>query len=372
MRTRTTTAAVLHRVGEDMSIEELDVAPPQGREVLLSFRYAGLCRSDLHVTDGTIVGRLPLVLGHEGSAVVDAVGPLVSRVEPGDHVVCSFIPSCGQCRWCASGRQVLCDTGAGTMRGHLPGESWPLSGRTGPVGAMCQLGTFSQLGVVHENSVVRIDASIPLDVAALAGCGVPTGWGSAVNAAAVRPGEVVVVLGAGGIGMNAVQGARAAGAREVIVVEPVEFKRDASHAFGASTAVSDAAAAREIVLRLTGGAGADKVIVATSVVTPEISAAAVDLCSKGGTVVITAMASFDEPALVLPTAMLTMLSKTIRGTMYGDCSPSRDIPALLALYQEKKLLLEELITRRYRLEQVNDGYQDLEDGALLRGLVEIA
>ncbi|GAA4711283.1 NDMA-dependent alcohol dehydrogenase [Pseudonocardia yuanmonensis] len=370
--TRTTTAAVLHRVGEEMRLEELDVAAPQGREVLLAYRYAGLCRSDLHVTDGTIAGRLPMVLGHEGSAIVEAVGPLVTRVEPGDHVVCSFIPSCGTCRWCASGRQVLCDAGAATMRGHLPGESWPLSGSGGRVGAMCQLGTFSQYGVVHEGSVVRIESHIPLDVAALVGCGVPTGWGSAVNAAAVHPGEVVVVLGAGGIGMNAVQGARAAGAREVVVVEPVEFKRDAAHLFGASVSVADAAAARELVMNLTVGAGADKVIITTSTNTPEISAAAVDLVAKGGTVVITAMAAFTEPALVLPTPMITMLSKTIRGTAYGDCSPTRDIPALLALHQEKKLLLDELITRRYRLEQVNEGYRDLEAGELLRGLVEIA
>jgi S-(hydroxymethyl)glutathione dehydrogenase/alcohol dehydrogenase len=170
--------------------------------------------------------------------------------------------------------------------------------------------------------------------------------------------------------MNAIQGARSAGAREVVVVDPVAFKRDTSHLFGASVAVEDAARAREIVMPITNGAGADKVIITTSENTAEITAAAFDLCAKGGTIVITAMSGFTEPTIVLPSPMLTMLSKTIRGTAYGDCSPTRDIPALLALYRQGKLLLGELITRRYTLDQVNKGYRDLVDGQLIRGLIE--
>lgn len=368
MKTR---AAVLHRVGEKIEVENLDVAAPTGQEILVDYKFAGMCRSDLHVTDGTIAGWLPMVLGHEGAGIVEAVGPNVTRVKPGDHIVCAFIPSCGSCRWCASGRQVLCDAGAATMRGHLPGESWPLSGPSGRYGAMCQVGTFSERGVIHESSAVKIDPALPLDVAALVGCGVPTGWGSAVNAGNVRPGDVVVVMGAGGVGMNAVQGARSAGAAEVIVVEPVEFKRDLSTLFGASAAVENSAAAKNLVGHLTRGVGADKVIVTTSQNTAEITADAFDLCAKGGIIVLTAMAPFKEPAIVLPSPMLTMLSKTIRGTAYGDCRPTSDIPALLHLYTKGQLRLDELITRRYRLDEINDGYGDLAEGELLRGVIEL-
>jgi alcohol dehydrogenase-like protein len=162
------------------------------------FTHAGLCHSDLHVMEGDIEGWLPMVLGHEGSGVVEDVGPGVTRVAPGDHVVCSFIPSCGSCHWCATGQQAICDMGASIMRGHLPGPRWPISGPGGRYGAMCMLGTFSQYGVISQNSAVRIDPDLPLDVAALVGCGVPTGWGSAVNAAQVRPGDGVIVFGVGG------------------------------------------------------------------------------------------------------------------------------------------------------------------------------
>ncbi|WP_345413652.1 alcohol dehydrogenase catalytic domain-containing protein, partial [Pseudonocardia xishanensis] len=216
-----TKAAVLYEVDKPMEIVELDLDGPREGEVLVRYTHSGICHSDVHVATGDLPARLPMVLGHEGAGVVEAVGPGVTRVKPGDHFVCSFNPCCGTCHWCATGQQPLCDMGATILEGYLPGDRWPLTGPAGEYGAMCVIGTFSQYGVISQYSAVPIEKDLPLEKAALVGCGVPTGWGSAVNAADVRPGETVVVYGCGGIGVNAVQGARYAGAKNLVVVDPV-------------------------------------------------------------------------------------------------------------------------------------------------------
>lgn len=364
-----TVAAVVHEAGRPLELVELDVEGPREGEVLVRFTHAGLCHSDLHVMQGDIQGWLPMVLGHEGSGVVEDVGPGVTRVAPGDHIVCSFIPSCGHCHWCATGQQAICDMGANIMRGFLPGERWPLSGPAGRYGAMCMLGTFSQWGVIHETSAVRIDGDLPLDRAALVGCGVPTGWGSAVNAAQVRPGETVLVYGTGGIGLNAVQGARFAGASSVIAVDPLASKREAARQFGATHAAATADEARELALSLTRGVGAAKAILTVDHMTSEVVSDAFDAVGKAGAVVLVAMAGFDERTIELPGTVATLWKKTIRGSLFGDCNPTTDIPRLLALYRTGDLKLDELITRTYTLDQVNDGYDDLRAGKNLRGLI---
>jgi S-(hydroxymethyl)glutathione dehydrogenase/alcohol dehydrogenase len=365
-----TTAAVVHEAGKPLEIEELDLAGPAEGEVLVRFTHAGLCHSDLHVLQGEIAGWLPMVLGHEGAGVVEDVGPGVTRVVPGDHVVCSFVPSCGSCHWCATGQQALCDWGAGTMRGHLPGERWPVSGPAGRYGTMCMLGTFSQYGVIHQYSAVKIEPDLPLDVAALVGCGVPTGWGSAVNAADVRPGQTVVVYGVGGIGINAVQGARLAGARYVVAVDPVGFKRETALALGATHATGDAEEAHRIAQDLTRGVGADKAIVTVGRTDAEVIDRAFAVIGKAGTLVLTSMGGgFRDRTIQLPAQVATLWGKTIKGSLFGDCNPTTDIPRLLALYRSGHLELDALITRRYRLEQVNEGYDDLLAGVNLRGLI---
>jgi NDMA-dependent alcohol dehydrogenase len=367
MKTR---AAVLHQTGEPLEIEELELAAPRDGEVLVRFTHAGLCHSDLHVLDGQITGWLPMVLGHEGAGVVEEVGPGVSRVAPGDHIVCSFIPSCGSCHWCATGRQALCDWGANTMRGHLPGEHWPISGPAGRYGAMCMLGTFSQYGVIHQYSAVRIEPDLPLDVAALVGCGVPTGWGTATNAADVRPGQTVVVYGIGGIGINAVQGARAAGARYVVAVDPIAFKRDKAVEFGATHTAAAAEEAHRIVQELTRGVGADKALVTVGRTDSEVIDRAFTAVGKAGTVVLTSMGSgFRDRTIQLSAQVATLWKKTVKGSLFGDCNPTTDIPRLLDLYRGGGLKLDELITRRYSLEQVNEGYEDLLAGVNIRGLI---
>ncbi|MDN5919034.1 MAG: Zn-dependent alcohol dehydrogenase [Pseudonocardia sp.] len=364
-----TTAAVIHEVGKPLELVELDVAAPGEGEVLVRYTHAGLCHSDLHVMQGDMKGWLPLVLGHEGAGVVEDVGPGVTRVAPGDHIVCSFIPSCGHCHWCATGQQAICDMGANIMRGFLPGESWPLSGPAGRYGAMCMLGTFSQYGVIHQTSAVRIEPDLPLDKAALVGCGVPTGWGAAVNAADVRAGETVIIYGTGGIGINAVQGARHAGAVNVIAVDPVAGKREAAAQFGATHAVGTADQARELASSLTRGVGAAKAIVTVGTMTSEVVSQAFDAVSKAGVVVLVALGDFDTRTVEVSGTVATLWKKTIRGSLFGDCNPTTDIPRLLGLYRSGDLELDALVTRTYSLDQVNEGYDDLLAGRNIRGLI---
>lgn len=364
-----TAAAVLYEAGKPVEIEELDLDGPGEGEVLIRYTHAGLCHSDLHVMQGDILGWFPMVLGHEGAGIVEDIGAGVTRVAPGDHVVCSFIPSCGTCRWCASGQQAICDWGANTMRGFLPGNRWPLSGRAGQYGAMCQLGTFSQYGVIHQNSAVRVEPDIPLDVAALVGCGVPTGWGAATNAAHVRPGETVIVYGVGGIGVNAVQGARFSGAKYVVAVDPVEFKRSTAAGLGATHTAATAEEAHRVTHELTRGVGADKAIITVDVMVSSVVEDAFNAIGKAGTVVLTAMGPIDERTISLPGTIATLWKKTIKGSLFGDCNPTTDIPMLLGLYQSGDLKLDQLITRRYQLDEVNEGYCDLLAGRNIRGLI---
>jgi NDMA-dependent alcohol dehydrogenase len=331
---------------------------------------AGLCHSDDHFCTGDItVGHLPFCGGHEAAGIVEAVGPGVRGLAEGDHIVTSFVPGCGRCRWCASGMQALCDNGAlmleghqldGTYRMHLDGEDVAQAGL---------VSTFAELTVMPEWSCIKIEDHIPLDVAALLGCAVPTGWGSAVNAAQVRPGDVVIVMGIGGIGIAAVQGAAHAGAARVIAIDPVQMKRDAALRLGATDAFSDHEEAAELARSLTNGQGADSAIVCVGVCTGQDVANAFAAIRKAGTVVVTAAAADTDTNLPVPMLELTMYQKRIQGSIYGMMSPSKDVPRLLDLWQGGQLKLEELITRSYDLDGLNQGYADMKAGVNLRGLL---
>jgi NDMA-dependent alcohol dehydrogenase len=364
-----TKAAVIYEPGKPIEIEELELDGPKDGEVLIRYTYAGLCHSDIHVAHGDLEARLPMVLGHEGAGIVEDVGPGVTRVKPGDHVVCSFIPNCGTCHWCATGQQAICDMGATILDGYLPGERFPLSGPAGQYGAMCMLGTFSQYGVIHQNSAVKVADDLPLDKAVLVGCGVPTGWGSAVYAADVQPGETVLVYGVGGIGINAVQGARYAGAKNLIAVDPLENKREKAMELGATHAVATAEEADQLAKELTNGNGADKAILTVGLMDAEVVGAAFGATGKGSTIVLTGLNKLMAPTIQLPGTILTLFKKTVKGTLFGDCNPTTDIPKLLGLYQSGDLKLDEIITRTYTLDQVNEGYDDLLNGKNVRGIV---
>ncbi len=364
-----TKAAVVYQVGKPIEIEELELDKPGEGEVLIRYLYAGLCHSDVHIAHGDLEARLPMVLGHEGAGIIEEVGPGVTRVKAGDHVVCSFIPNCGTCRYCASGQQSICDMGATILEGYLPGERFPITGPAGKYGAMCMLGTFSQYGVIHQNSCVKVDDSLPLDKAVLVGCGVPTGWGSAVNTANVKAGDTVAVFGVGGIGINAVQGARFAGAKYVVAVDPLENKRAKALELGATHAFEHAADALAAIADLTRGQGADSAILTPGLVTSEIVSDGFNAIGKGGTVVVTGLNKLDEINVQVPGSILTLFRKSIKGSLFGDCNPTYDIPKILGLYQSGDLKLDEIITRTYTLDEVNEGYDDLLNGANIRGVV---
>ena len=362
-------AAVLRDVKAPFELTELDLDGPGAGEVLIRYVAAGLCHSDLHLTDGDLTPRFPIVGGHEGAGVIEEVGPGVTKVAPGDHVVCSFIPNCGVCRYCSTGHQSLCDLGATILYGSFPDGSFRFHSGGTDYGQMCMLGTFAEYSTISEHSVVKVDESIPLETAVLVGCGVPTGWGTAVYAGDVRAGDTVVIFGIGGIGINAVQGAKHAGAKNVVVVDPLEFKRSKALEFGATHAFESAAAAQEAVVEMTRGQGADQALVTVGVVDEDVISAAFDVVGKGGVVVVTGLANPAKLTVHVSGGVLTLFEKTIKGSLFGSGNPQRDILKMLDLYQAGTLKLDELVTQRYSLQEVNQGYADLVAGKNIRGVV---
>lgn len=366
-----TKGAVLWGVDQEWSVEEIEVGEPRVGEVTVQLAASGLCHSDEHlVTGGTPVAFYPVLGGHEGSGVVTQVGTGVTGLAEGDHVVTAFIPACGMCPPCSNGHQNLCDLGANLLAGTSVSDgSYRVRAQGKDVIQMCLLGTFSPYITVHQASVVKIEPDIPLEVAALVGCGVTTGWGSATKVADVRPGESVVVMGAGGVGMNAVQGAAAAGAKRVLVIDPVESKRERSMEFGATHTYASAEDAMGPVNELTWGRMADKAIITVGDIRGEDIQAGLSLIGKGGRVVVTGMGNYTNMDVKLNLFELTLLQKDLQGAIFGGCNPRAEIPALLSLYREGRLKLDGLVTNTYALEDVNQGYQDMRDGKNIRGLI---
>ena len=378
----TTRAAVCTGLNEPWKTEEVEIDPPGNREVRVKMVYAGMCHSDEHLRTGDIsappevlemIGvksMFPVVGGHEGSGIVTEVGTNVTQVAQGDHVAVSFIPSCGTCHWCASGRQNLCDLGMatlaggmisdGTFRYHLGGEN---------LNRMAQLGTFADEMVCHENSLVRINPWDNMKAAALISCGISTGFGSAVDRAKVRPGETVVVVGCGGVGSGALQGARLAGARQIIAVDLVPFKLEKAKKIGATHTANSMLEANLMLPELTEGRMADVVILTPGVLSGDLIAPAMALASKDGRVVTTAIAPFNQNQVDLNLFNFAMYNQALLGTVFGSVSPRVQIPNLLRLYEAGMLEVDDLITQEYSLDQVQDGYDDLAAGTNIRGIV---
>ena len=362
MKTR---AAVLRKGGEPWEITELYLDEPKAGEVLIRFEAAGLCHSDEHIR-ATGNARLPLVGGHEGAGVIEAVGPGVTRVTTGDRVACSYIPVCGTCRYCSTGHQNLCDAGQNAGIGCLVDGTFRFHDGQQDLGGMCVLGTFSQYAVLSEWSCVKIEDDIPFELAALVSCGVTTGFCSSIYAADVRPGETVVIFGTGGVGINAVQGARYAGGKHVIAIDPAEFKREQAMEFGATHAFADPEQAHEAIVELTHGQLADKVICTVGEMNNDVVKAAVNMTGKAGTIVITGVGYYD---MVLPGSILIGYHRRMQGALFGGANPLYDIPMILGLWQAGDIKLTELVTKRYTLDQVNEGYDDLLAGKNIRGVV---
>ena len=366
MRTR---AAVVDEGTKEFEVRELEVDEPGAGEVHVRFVASGLCHSDLHLVDGDLKPRYPMVAGHEGAGIVEGVGPGVTKVVVGDHVVCSFVPSCGSCRYCATGRSSVCDLAVNSVIGLFPdGRSrFHRDGRD--YGGFCMLGTFSERATVLQHSVVKVDDWLPLETAVLVGCGVPTGWGSVVYSAETRPGDSVVIFGIGGIGINAVQGAKHAGARHIIAVDPVEFKRTKALEFGATHAVATGEEAIGKAYELTNGVGADQAVVTVGVVDSKVVEDAFNATRKLGTTVVVGLGPMTENTIQLNGDILTLYQKTVKGSLFGASNPMYDIKNILSLYRDGLYKLDELVTRTYTLDQVNQGYEDLEAGENLRGVI---
>ena len=364
-------AAVIKNAPGKFEIETLELDEPRQDEILVRMVAAGLCHSDDHVATGDIPATiLPLCGGHEGAGVVEQVGPHTKGWEVGDHVVFSLLPGCGRCRWCATGRQNLCDSGAQAMGGARLDDlgSYRMHTLDGaPVGQMCGISTFAERTTVHVNSAIKLDKDLPLDKMCLLGCGVGTGWGSAVNSAAVRPGDTVIIMGVGGVGMNAVQGAAHAGASKVIAVDPVLFKRQKAVEFGATHTFDDIAEADAFAKSVTNGQGADSVILTVGFVTGKHVGQAFTAIAKSGTVVVTSVGT--ETSIPVSLSDLVLYQKRIQGSLFGASVPSWDIPLQTQMYRDGKLKLDELITAEYAFDDIAQGYEDMLAGKNIRGII---
>ena len=369
-------AAVLTALGREWEIHDLTVSDPGPGEVLVQMAYAGLCYSDEHLRFGK-VAQLPVVGGHEGAGTVVRTGPGVTGLVAGDHVALTFVAVCGRCHWCASGRANLCQVSNssgrmadGGFRFHGEGPAFSPDG----LGGFCGIGTFSQYCVVSQHSCVKVDPAVPLRAVSMVSCGVLTGWGAAVYTSGTRVGDTVVVIGAGGIGLNAVQGASHAGAAVIIAVDPVLAKRELARSLGAThTAATVPESAAIAAAQNPKARGADTVIVSVGNLTSAVVTDAFRATGRGGAVVIAGM-SHDPLDLnvQIPGTVLAATERRVLGCFFGSCNPVRDIPLLIGLYQRGQLQLDELISRHYQLEEISAGYADLASGRNVRGLIEFA
>ena len=364
-----TEAAICWGQNTDWVVEPVELDSPKEGEVLVRLAASGMCHSDEHLVTGDLGGIFPIIGGHEGAGVVEEVGPGVNDLKPGDHVVFGFIPACGQCPSCARGRSNLCDNGAALLIGlQLDGTS-RVHARGQDINVMVCLGTFSKYTVVNQMSCVKILPDIPLELACLVGCGVTTGWGSSVYAADVQPGDNVAVIGVGGIGAAAIQGARLAGAERIFAIDIVESKHDAAKRFGATHAYSSVEEAFEPIQQETWGRMCDKVVCAMGVGRGAMMASIMALTAKHGRVVVTNIHPMAENDVTLNLCDLTLMEKQIVGSIFGSANIRYDIPHLLRLYQLGQLDLEGMVTNRYKLGDINQGYQDMRDGKNIRGVL---
>jgi S-(hydroxymethyl)glutathione dehydrogenase/alcohol dehydrogenase len=361
-------AAILWEQGAPLSVEEAELEAPRAGEVLVEVKAAGVCHSDLHPARGDWPTRTPLVLGHEGAGIVREIGEGVTLVRAGQHVVFYWAPPCGACPLCLQGRPVLCDRlERTTYRNRLPGGGTRLRARGKDVAHYNGTACFADYAVVAEEGLIPVPRDLPFEALATLGCAVITGVGAVLNAARVEAGARVVVIGAGGVGLNVVQGARLAGCEKIIAVDtrskPLELAREfgATHAVEASTETVS-----EQVRELTDGRGADYVF--DTVGAPATLAQALGFARKGGTIVVTGLSRTDTLASV-PLFPFVMQEKRLVGSLYGSGQPSRDVPQLVALYREGKLKLNELATRTYHLEGVNDALDALASGEGARGII---
>lgn len=366
-----TLAAILwDRSDPQWSVEPIELDPPGPEEVLVELHASGMCHSDEHLLTGDMPFHLPCIGGHEGAGVVQAVGEKVTSVAPGDHVVFGFMPSCGRCPSCSNGHQSLCDLGArlytgrqiadGTARHHARGQDLATS---------CLVGSYAHHTVVHEASAIKIDPHVPLDRACLLGCGFVTGWGSAVYAADVRPGDTVAIAGIGGIGAAAIQGAKLAGARVIVAIDPATSKKEAALAMGATHVASSWEEAPAVVADATWHRGVDRFVCTMGRGDGGLMHKILGMTAKRGRVVVTNIHPIAERTINVSMMDLTLNEKQLVGSLYGSANPRADIPKLLELWSSGLVDLDAVVSNTYPLEGINDGFADMRSGNFLRGVL---
>jgi len=361
------TAAVLREQGKPLTIEPLELHAPGAGEVLVEVKAAGVCHSDLHPARGDWPVPLPMVLGHEGAGVVRAVGAGVTRVAAGDIVVFCWAPPCGVCPPCRSGHAVLCDRLDKTTYKHrLPSKTPRLHSGGDAVTAFLGTACFAEHAVIAEEGAIKVPEGVAFDVLATLGCAVVTGVGAVMNAAKVPAGATVAVIGAGGVGLNVVQGAALSGSARVIAVDRQQAPLDLARAFGATDALLAPEKTADAVRELTAGRGADYVF--DTVGSPSTIVDAVASARKGGTIVVTGLSRMDGVA-PLPAFPFVMQEKRLLGSVYGSGNPAKDIPKLAELHLAGKLKLRELVTRTYPLSGINDAFSALERADGARGVI---
>jgi S-(hydroxymethyl)glutathione dehydrogenase / alcohol dehydrogenase len=356
-------AAVLYEFNEPLVVEEVELDPPKAGELLVRMAASGVCHSDLHVVQGIHPTALPVVLGHEGAGVVEAVGEGVVDLEPGDHVLLSWLPYCGRCRQCVRGRPNRCENVAwydatmedGTCRFH----------RNGSRIHHYNTSSFAERSVVPARTAIRVDPDLPLTELALMGCAVMTGVGAVLNTAGVRPGETVAVVGCGGVGLNAVQGARIAGATTIVAVDVVPGKLELARELGATDTVdANSGDPAEAVLDLVAG-GVDHAFEALG--RPETIETTLRITGRGGQAILIGMAPPDA-RVPLDALTVTLEERCVRGSWYGSCIPLRDFPLLVEFYRQGRLRLDPLIVE-CALDEVNDAFRRMEAGETARSVI---
>jgi NDMA-dependent alcohol dehydrogenase len=361
-------AALITAPQQPMQIETLDLDPPRAGEVLVQIKACGVCHSDYHLVTGATKHPLPVVPGHEGAGIVEAVGDGVTHIKPGDHVVLNWAPNCGHCFYCLRGRPNLCDTFVGPIWDGVMLDGTPrLSWNGAPVYHFSALAAFAEYAVVPQETCVVIRNDVLLSVAALVGCAVTTGVGAVLYSAQVQAGDRVAVFGCGGVGLSAIMGAQLAGAQQIIAIDRVPRKLEMATQFGA-TDVIDASQvdAIDLVRLMTGGRGADVTFEAAGV--PQLQADCVEAARPGGKAVLVGLSAMGS-SMPLSGAQLVRQEKTVIGSYYGTAHTARDFPFILDLYAAGKLNLDRLISRTYPLAEINEAFDAMLKGEVARGVV---
>ena len=361
-------AAVCYGIRQPLVIEEVTLDPPKANEVLVKLTASGVCHSDYGMWVGHLPRSFPLVLGHEGAGVVQQAGPGVTNVKAGDHVILTYLPSCGKCRWCHVGQPTLCDLGQylrsgkmldGTTRLHRASDGRDLDN-------LLFVSTFAEYSVVPDASLVKVPEYLPLERLCLLGCGFTTGFGSSTNAIKIKPGETVTIVGCGGLGMAAVQGARISGAGKIIVVDVHEEKLAMAKKFGATHAIQSRGNTDEVIkeiMEITWGIGTDYSIELVGGDQIESTyPVAFRAIRKGGTMVLVGAADHKLQSIPIDPYTLTLWRKRLVGVLFGDAQFQADIPKYVSLYESKQIDLDGLVTKEIGLEDVNEAFADIEAG----------